>query len=318
MLALCIPHPWVRPHPGQLALLGYQGPISLPVLGPRVADRMIRLILQSGRGDESLSDTDVAIFAEHIPPRVTVAMYRTFLTRELLPIARGRYAASVLEVPTTVLLGDRDLVTRTTPRGPVDGQPLCASRFCARSRTGCPNSGHGRSSTGSTRPCHVTSRRRTRLRDKRLSSASETSGLSPFRHYPAPPRHRAVTLRARGARPDRSSPSKAATLTSQSGSTSARIRQPSSRPRRSRDGRNRRTRIRRWRTADHRAGPNRRRRRGSALYRYTSPDDGDEAMKTARIARHRRQPASLARSPRRRQASRPEARTNSAHSRPCP
>jgi pimeloyl-ACP methyl ester carboxylesterase len=115
MLALCIPHPWVPPHPGQLALLGYQGPISLPVLGPRVADRMIRLILQSGRGDERLSDTDVAIFAENIPPQVTVAMYRTFLTRELLPIARGRYAA--------VLLGARDLVTRTTPSGPVDGQP---------------------------------------------------------------------------------------------------------------------------------------------------------------------------------------------------
>jgi pimeloyl-ACP methyl ester carboxylesterase len=123
MLALCIPHPWVSPHPRQLALLGYQGPISLPVLGPRVADRMVRMILQSGRGDEPLTDADVASFAEHIPARVTVAMYRTFLTQELMPIARGRYANAVLEVPTTVLLGERDLVTRTTPSGPVDGQP---------------------------------------------------------------------------------------------------------------------------------------------------------------------------------------------------
>ena len=123
MLALCIPHPWVSPHPGQLALLGYQGPISLPVLGPRVADRMIRLVLQSGRGDERLTDADVAIFAEHIPAPVTVAMYRTFLTRELLPIARGRYADTVLSVPTTVLIGARDLVTKTTPSGAVDGQP---------------------------------------------------------------------------------------------------------------------------------------------------------------------------------------------------
>ncbi|MEO8969127.1 MAG: alpha/beta fold hydrolase [Solirubrobacteraceae bacterium] len=123
MLALCIPHPWVPPHPGQLALLGYQGPISLPVLGPRVADRMIRQVLQSGRGDDPLNHADVAIFAENIPPRVTVAMYRTFLTRELLPIARGRYADTVLEVPTTVLVGERDLVTKTTPSGPVAGQP---------------------------------------------------------------------------------------------------------------------------------------------------------------------------------------------------
>ena len=123
MLALCIPHPWVRPHPGQLALLGYQGPISLPIIGPRVADQMIRLILQSGRDDEPLTDADLAIFAKNIPPRVTVAMYRSFLTRELAPIARGRYAHVQLEVPTTVLLGERDLVTRTTPSGPVDGQP---------------------------------------------------------------------------------------------------------------------------------------------------------------------------------------------------
>lgn len=123
MLALCIPHPWVAPDPRQLALLGYQGPISLPVVGPRVADRMTRLVLQSGRGGEPLSDADVAIFAESIPPRVTVAMYRSFLTRELLPVARGRYAEAVLTVPTTVLLGERDLVTQTTPRGPVKGQP---------------------------------------------------------------------------------------------------------------------------------------------------------------------------------------------------
>lgn len=123
MLALCIPHPWVPPHPRQLALLGYQGPISLPILGPRVADAMVRLILQSGRGDEPLTPAEVALFAEHIPAEVTVAVYRTFLTRELVPIARGRYADAVLEVPTTVLVGTHDLVTKTTPSGPVDGQP---------------------------------------------------------------------------------------------------------------------------------------------------------------------------------------------------
>jgi pimeloyl-ACP methyl ester carboxylesterase len=123
MLALCIPHPWTAPHPRQLALLSYQGPISLPLLGPRVAGRMVRSILQSGRGGEPLQPGDVTLFAEHISAEVTVAMYRTFLTHELVPIALGRYAHAVLEVPTTLLVGARDMVTKSTSAGPADGQP---------------------------------------------------------------------------------------------------------------------------------------------------------------------------------------------------
>ena len=123
LLALCIPHPWTAPHPRQLAMLGYQGPISLPFIGGRVAGPMVRAVLSAGRGAEELASTDVAVFADHIPPHVTVAMYRTFLTREVLPLARGRYADVVLDVPTTLLVGERDLVTKGTVRGPVHGQP---------------------------------------------------------------------------------------------------------------------------------------------------------------------------------------------------
>jgi len=122
MLALCIPHLWTAPHPRQLALLGYQGPISAPFIGPRVAGRMVRSILQTGRGNDPLPAADVALFAEHLPAEVTVSMYRTFLTHEIVPIARGRYAHAVLEFPTTVLVGERDLVTKGTPTGPVSGQ----------------------------------------------------------------------------------------------------------------------------------------------------------------------------------------------------
>jgi pimeloyl-ACP methyl ester carboxylesterase len=124
MLMLCVPHVWISPHPRQLALLGYQGPISLPLLGPWMAQRMIRPILQSGRGADQLSRSDLEMFAQHIPPEVTVAMYRTFLTREALPIARGRYAHARLEVPTSVMLGSQDLVTRGIAPGPVPRQPL--------------------------------------------------------------------------------------------------------------------------------------------------------------------------------------------------
>lgn len=123
MLALCIPHPWTPRHPRQLALLGYQGPISLPVIGPRVADPMLRRGLRFGRGGASLSSADVEMFAKHIPARVSVAMYRTFLTREVIPIARGRYSDRVLEVETTLLAGAEDLVTRGAKTGLVAGQP---------------------------------------------------------------------------------------------------------------------------------------------------------------------------------------------------
>ena len=124
MLAVCIVHPWTKPDPRRLAvLLGYQGPISLPFAGARLAAPMSRRILQAGRGGQRLDPADVAIFAEHIPPAVTVAMYRSFLTRELLPLARGRYAGAVLAVPTTLMLGAADAVTRGTPAGPVQGQP---------------------------------------------------------------------------------------------------------------------------------------------------------------------------------------------------
>jgi len=123
MLALCIPHPWTPPHPARLALLAYQGPLSTPLLGRAVARPMVRGILRTGRGSEPIAAADVALFAEHLPAEVSVAMYRTFLTREMLPVARGRYADVKLEVPTTVFVGGGDLVTRGTRSGSVAGQP---------------------------------------------------------------------------------------------------------------------------------------------------------------------------------------------------
>lgn len=123
MLALGIPHPWVAPHPRQLAMLGYQGPISLPFLGPHLARPMARAILQTGRGSERLAASDLAIFSDNLPSAVTVAMYRTFLTREVLPMARGRFAEVTLDVASTLAVGARDLVTRGMAAGPVEGQP---------------------------------------------------------------------------------------------------------------------------------------------------------------------------------------------------
>ncbi|HSO98126.1 MAG TPA: alpha/beta fold hydrolase [Solirubrobacteraceae bacterium] len=124
MLAITIPHFWAPPTARQaVAALGYQVPISLPVVGPRLADPMVRRLLQVGRGRNPLAAEDVDRFADHIPPDVTVSMYRTLLTRELAPIRGGRYSSQTLEVPTTVMLGAEDLITHGTPAGPVRGQP---------------------------------------------------------------------------------------------------------------------------------------------------------------------------------------------------
>jgi pimeloyl-ACP methyl ester carboxylesterase len=122
LLALCIPHPWTEPHPRQLALLAYQLPISLPGLGARIAGPLSRTILQSGRNGSRLPASDLDVFATHIPGRVSVAMYRTFLTRELPASLRAGPPGPLL-VDTTLLVGERDIVTRGASPGVVAGQP---------------------------------------------------------------------------------------------------------------------------------------------------------------------------------------------------
>jgi pimeloyl-ACP methyl ester carboxylesterase len=123
LLALCIPHPWTPRRLRQLALLGYQGPLSMPLLGSRVARPMARAILQTGRGEDRLDAADLAIFAGRIQPHVSVGMYRSFLTREAIPVAGGRYAGTMLDVPATTLIGADDLVTSEMAPGPVADQP---------------------------------------------------------------------------------------------------------------------------------------------------------------------------------------------------
>jgi pimeloyl-ACP methyl ester carboxylesterase len=49
--------------------------------------------------------------------RVTTAMYRTFLLRELPALARGRYSDSHLSVPTRSVVGDRDPLVRGADLG---------------------------------------------------------------------------------------------------------------------------------------------------------------------------------------------------------
>lgn len=129
LVAFSIPHLWnTKVDPGRLAImLGYQGPISLPLVGPLVAAHgMVGRVLRLGRAKGRFTDEEMRAYTEVLEarPHVTVATYRTFLLREIRPLLAGRYAGQVLGVPTSVVVGTRDVVAaRGMAAGPVRGQP---------------------------------------------------------------------------------------------------------------------------------------------------------------------------------------------------
>jgi pimeloyl-ACP methyl ester carboxylesterase len=118
LLTLCVPPPFARDRSPKalLLLLSYQGPISTPLLGSFIVRRgFAGRILKVARAKGSWDPADIRVYDDvfRARPWVTVAMYRTFLTRELVPLASGKYSASDLTVPTTLLVGDRDAITKS-------------------------------------------------------------------------------------------------------------------------------------------------------------------------------------------------------------
>jgi pimeloyl-ACP methyl ester carboxylesterase len=128
LVTMCIPPPFSRSRDPRtlLLLLSYQAPLSTPLVGPFIVRRgFAGKILRRARARGSFTDEEVRTYDEvfRSRPHVSVAMYRTFLTREIVPLARGRYADARLEVPTTLLVGGRDPVTSSLRAGPFPGQP---------------------------------------------------------------------------------------------------------------------------------------------------------------------------------------------------
>ncbi len=127
LFVMAVPHLWApRNDPRRLALLAYQVPISLPLLGPLAARRLPRMMLRAGRARGKFTPEELDTYTAELQkerPHVTVAVYRTLLVRELRGVIGGRYAKQKLEVPTTVLAGGKDLATGALPPGPVEGQP---------------------------------------------------------------------------------------------------------------------------------------------------------------------------------------------------
>lgn len=116
-LALAIAHPWpaeVSFDPRRLLPLWYQFVLGSPA-GPylvRREDVMRRFLERAGEG--VLDDEAISLYAATLgrpdSARATSELYRTFLLRELAPVARGRYRDARLRVPTRLIVGDRDPV----------------------------------------------------------------------------------------------------------------------------------------------------------------------------------------------------------------
>ena len=129
LVAMSIPHLWARrPDPRVVAvLLSYQVPVSTPGLGSLLVRRgFVARLLRASRVRGRFTDAELATYDDvhRARPHVSVAMYRTLLLRETPALLRGRYAGQRLEVPTTLLLGERDAITRGLRAGPVEGQPM--------------------------------------------------------------------------------------------------------------------------------------------------------------------------------------------------
>ena len=73
---------------------------------------MIRQYIRAGLGKkDALTRRDLDLFAEVIAerPQVTLAIYRTFVRREFVALAQGRWAGP-LKVPTVIMLGEKEPV----------------------------------------------------------------------------------------------------------------------------------------------------------------------------------------------------------------
>jgi pimeloyl-ACP methyl ester carboxylesterase len=120
LLTLSIAHPWPSRHdrlnPGRLAAFAYQIPLASPLGGWIARRRLATRALLGGSEGRPFGEHDLEVYESTMGSergaRTTVAMYRTFVARELVPIALGRYADARLEMPSRLVVGDRDPIVR--------------------------------------------------------------------------------------------------------------------------------------------------------------------------------------------------------------
>jgi pimeloyl-ACP methyl ester carboxylesterase len=140
-LAAGIVPPWASGDPRGLLEVwrgAYQIPIAFPQLGRRAVEHGgARLLLR--KASDAFTDEEIEAFTQRLRgerARASELLYRTFLTREAVPVATGRYAHARLTVPTLLLVGERDLAI---PKRTLRGQ---AARSDALDLETVPDAGH--------------------------------------------------------------------------------------------------------------------------------------------------------------------------------
>jgi len=132
-------HLWVQPERGagaalkQLRRLAYMGLIAAPLVGGQVIRRVpafTRTVFKASAMDaertwsEEEMDEFVSQWREPDRAAACVALYRTFLTRELRELASGAFRDRVLETPCVQFVGVADPVVRPDQqRGPEANAP---------------------------------------------------------------------------------------------------------------------------------------------------------------------------------------------------
>ena len=111
----------------QVWRLWYQIPLTMPLLAPRLVSRpdVIKFFIGKGTVKKGArSEADLNLFAEAIAarPEVTLAIYRTFITGEVVDMASGKWAGR-LTVPTQIMLGEHE------PVGNADKARVAAARY---------------------------------------------------------------------------------------------------------------------------------------------------------------------------------------------
>jgi len=117
MVVLSVPHPFVdQPPPGavikRMVGLWYQGYLASP-LPATVKRPFFRELLKRGRADDWTEEELEAFLGPLAQPsqvRASTLLYRDMLTREIPQIAGGRYRDARLDVPTRLLIGDKDAI----------------------------------------------------------------------------------------------------------------------------------------------------------------------------------------------------------------
>jgi pimeloyl-ACP methyl ester carboxylesterase len=120
LVVMSINNPWELPPPTPklLALAAsYQVPVMQPLARTFVQPQVVRGVLRAGVGGEHRwSAEDVRLYADQYKRSAHAAaassIYRSFLTRELPKIRRGRYASrDSLDIPVAVVAGGADQFT---------------------------------------------------------------------------------------------------------------------------------------------------------------------------------------------------------------